>query len=72
MSGHTNDPSCPICQTNSPNYCRVWFGPGTPLLSEKLVVHRYDGLCPDEVEGWDARDPLCETCQLLDRLVIRS
>ncbi|KXS55259.1 MAG: Uncharacterized protein AWU57_358 [Marinobacter sp. T13-3] len=29
------------------------------------VVHLYQGLCPDSIEGHDARDPDCEVCRAL-------
>jgi hypothetical protein len=34
------------------------------------AAHRYQGLCPDVVEGWDSRDPECPACQWLDRALI--
>ena len=30
------------------------------------VRHVYAGLCPDDVEGWESRDPECPACVLLD------
>lgn len=30
-----------------------------------LAGHMYDGLCPDQVEGLEVRDPLCAACQAL-------
>jgi len=29
------------------------------------VVHLYQGLCPDGVEGHDSRDPDCKVCRAL-------
>lgn len=29
------------------------------------LQHIYEGLCPDEVEGWATRDPECKLCQVL-------
>jgi len=31
------------------------------------IKHLRDGLCPDELEGHDARDPDCPACQVLMR-----
>jgi hypothetical protein len=39
-----------------------------PMHAGDVLKHRYaDGLCPDEIEGWDTRDPLCWACKCLDR-----
>lgn len=32
------------------------------------LSHRYHGGCPDEVAGFEARDPDCPACQVLIRL----
>ena len=29
------------------------------------VRHTYAGLCPDDLEGWDSRDPACPACAVL-------
>ena len=41
-----------------------------PITARDLLDHRYSyGLCPDEVQGWDSRDPLCWACKTLDRVL---
>jgi len=30
------------------------------------IKHVFNGLCPDEIEGPDVRDPDCVACQILD------
>ncbi len=32
-------------------------------------AHRYQGYCPDTVEGTWSRDPECPACQRLERLI---
>jgi len=31
------------------------------------LKHDYLGLCPDELNGYDARDPQCSACNHIDR-----
>lgn len=31
-----------------------------------VLPHRYEGACPDSVEGPDARDPECPVCRAID------
>jgi len=40
-----------------------------PVSARDLLDHRYVGRCPDEVQGWDSRDPLCWACKTLDRVL---
>jgi hypothetical protein len=37
-------------------------------IARRVMDHRYAGLCPDAVEGWDRRDPDCSACSALDAL----
>lgn len=37
-------------------------------IAQKLMDHRFAGLCPDAVDGWDRRDPGCPACRALDAL----
>ena len=36
------------------------------------VPHRYEGLCPDDVDGHDQRDPECPACRVLMRAARRT
>ena len=31
-----------------------------------VLMHRYEGACPDSVEGPDVRDPECPVCRAID------
>lgn len=62
--------AAPASDTNAtnPEYAAVWLAePPAPLVA-RLSTHRWDGLCPDEVEGWEVRDPHCKACSLIDRI----
>lgn len=37
-------------------------------IARTLMDHMYRGACPDEVNGWVARDPECPACRALDTL----
>lgn len=30
------------------------------------MIHRYQGLCPDHIDGSESRDPECEVCAAID------
>lgn len=35
----------------------------------KRLTHTYMGDCPDEVNGWESRDPECPACRALEEMV---
>lgn len=35
---------------------------------QTLLDHIFEGRCPDEIDGWDSRDPACAACWRLDEL----
>ncbi|NKI68897.1 hypothetical protein GN109_05645 [Collimonas pratensis] len=36
------------------------------------IAHIYAGFCPDELEGYDTRDPECPACQILTRAALAA
>ncbi|MBG9886147.1 hypothetical protein ABE10_10725 [Bacillus toyonensis] len=38
-------------------------------VAQRLMDHRFGGLCPDALTGWESRDPDCLACVALDALV---
>ena len=36
-------------------------------VAVETIPHRYEGLCPDGVDGWHRRDPKCPACDVLSR-----
>ena len=38
------------------------------LRNLALANHHCEGLCPDQIEGADSRDPNCFACQVLDEV----
>lgn len=36
------------------------------------IAHIYAGFCPDELEGFDSRDPDCPACQILLRAALNA
>jgi hypothetical protein len=39
-------------------------------FARRLMLHMYNGLCPDSIEGWETRDPECPACTALDELAL--
>lgn len=37
-------------------------------IAQKVMDHRFAGLCPDALAGWESRDPDCPACIALDAL----
>lgn len=37
------------------------------LVATGEVAHLFAGACPDEVEGFDSRDPECPACIVLEQ-----
>ncbi|WP_217181567.1 hypothetical protein [Streptomyces sp. AC495_CC817] len=37
-------------------------------IAQRLMDHRFAGMCPDSVDGWGRRDPECAACSALDAL----
>lgn len=62
--------TAPATDFNAPNrsYADVWVRDHPAPLIARLMTHRGEGLCPDEVEGWETRDPHCKACALIDQI----
>lgn len=37
--------------------------------ARRVLDHRYEGACPDGIDGWDQRDPECPACIALDAYI---
>lgn len=62
-----------VCNEWGDNY-QTWVGGTWAAETERdrllsiltgEVRHIYAGRCPDDLEGWDSRDPECPACKIM-------